>query len=217
MSQYIYHPPEIQIQTRRTAPLAIGAAQIGLVLDRSGSMESVRAEAIAGVNGLLAEQPIDARFSLVLFNNHVSVVHEATPIRDVPPLTPATYVPQGGTSLNDGIGMTIQCVGRHSSRLSPTFIGIVTDGDENSSSQFTNADIRSMIGYRQETHGWAFVFLGPASALAYARSMGIPEDHCVSFTASAQGVTTILDRLRKTVAAFQLGDRNYALRLQDKS
>lgn len=217
MSAYIYHPPETQIQARRTAPLVIGSPQIGLVLDRSGSMEAIQAEAINGVNNLLAEQPTDARFSLVLFNNCVSIVHEAVPIRDVPPLTSDTYVPAGGTALNDGIGTTIQCVGRHASRLSPTLVGILTDGNENASDKFGADDIRQMISYRQEIHGWSFVFLGPASALAYARSIGIPEDHCVSFTASAQGVMTILDRLRKTVAAFQLGNRNFALRLRDKS
>jgi hypothetical protein len=217
MSDYRYCRPDAQIQTRRTAPLVIGAPQIGLVLDQSASMESIQTEAIAGVNNLLAEQPADARFSLVLFNNRVSVVHEATPIRDVPALTPASYAPQGGTALNDGIGTMIQSIGKHASRLTPVLVAIVTDGDENSSQQFKTSDIRQMIAYRQGIHGWSFIFLGPASALNYARTIGIPTENCVGFTASAQGVTAILDRLKKAVAAFQLGDRNYALRLRDKS
>jgi hypothetical protein len=182
-------------------------------------MESIRAEAITGVNNLIAEQQekTESRLTLTLFNDHVSVIHEATPIRDIPLLAPATYVPSGGTAINDAVAATIQCVGQHSSRLSPALIAVVTDGGENASQSFKTSDIRQMIGYRQETHDWKFVFLGPSDALNYARSIGIPAENYVSFTASAQGITAILDRLSKTITAYQLGDRHYALRLRDKS
>jgi hypothetical protein len=213
---YVYRPPDSQLQTRRVAPLAISAPQFGLVLDRSDSMDSLRTEAIDGVNHLLSEQSADSLFSLTLFNDRVSLVHAAVPIRDVPALTRETYVPQGGTALNDGIGTTIQCVGRHASRLSPALVAIVTDGGENSSSKFTLSDIGQMVGYRQGVHNWAFVFLGPVSARYYAQSIGIPAENFVSFTASAAGLKTILDRLSKAAAAFSLGDRNYILRLKDK-
>jgi von Willebrand factor type A domain len=219
MSEYIYNPPENQLQTRRTAPLVIGAPQIGLVLDRSESMKSIRAEAIVGVNSLLTEQQeksADSRFSMTLFNDRVSIVHEAVPIRDVPALTQATYTPQGGTALNDGIGAMMQSIGKHASRLTPVLIAVVTDGDENSSRQFTLPDIRQMLGYRQEIHGWAFVFLGPAGALHYARSIGIPEENFISFTASAAGITTILARLSQAMSAYRLGDRQYMLQLKGR-
>jgi hypothetical protein len=219
MSSYVYNAPQNQIQTRRAAPLVIGAPQIAIVLDRSESMQKVQTKAIAGVNNLLAEQQAksaDSHFSLALFNDRVSIVHEAVPIRDVPALTQATYTPQGGTALNDAIGAMMQSIGKHASRLTPVLIAVVTDGDENSSRQFTLPDIRQMLGYRQEIHGWAFVFLGPVGALHYARSIGIPEENFISFTASAAGITTILARLSQAMSAYRLGDRQYILQLKGR-
>jgi hypothetical protein len=222
MPKYLSRPNS-QIQARPTAPLVIASPQIAIVLDKSGSMETIRAETISGVNRLIVEQQekpesqSEPRLTLTLFNDRASIVHEAAPIRGIPLLAPATYVPSGGTALNDAIAHTIQCVGQHSSRLSPALVAVVSDGCENVSRSFKTSDIRQMIDYRQGTHSWAFVFLGPSDALDYARSIGIPAENCISFTASAQGITAILDRLSKTIGAYLLGDSRYALRLRDKS
>jgi hypothetical protein len=69
-------------------------------------------------------------------------------------------------------------------------------------------------GYRQSNHDWQFIFLGPQSARHYARMLGIPEDHIISFDADSSGITRILDRLGTSLEAYRHGDPNFVLRLQ---
>jgi Mg-chelatase subunit ChlD len=214
---YRYSPPERAIQARRQIPLVIGAPQIGIVLDRSGSMESIRAETIGGFNRLLEQQKrIDqaANLSLALFNDRITLVYDAVPIADVPLLSVESYAPQGGTALNDAIGLTVQALGKRASRLTPSLVIIITDGDENSSREFSTEHIRQMISYRRGNHDWEFLFLGPRSGVAYARSIGIAEDHIIGFDADSTGITRILDRLGTSLEAYRHGDPNFVLRLQ---
>jgi von Willebrand factor type A domain len=196
---------------------ADGPAQIGLLLDRSGSMGKIRAETVAGVNQLITRQkaqPRTARFTLGLFNDTLSFVCRGVELSGAPLLRSADYKPEGGTALNDAIGQIIQQLGRAVSRLTPVLVVIVTDGCDTSSCEFSRADIRQMITYRRHSHNWEFIFLGPKSGLAYAQSIGIPADHLFNFAADALGVAQILDKLGASLEAYRAGDSNYILRLQ---
>ena len=154
-------------------------------------------------------------FSLELFNDTAKVLYGAVPIAEVPPLTRELYLPAGGTALNDAIGTMIHAIGRRAKRSTRVLVAILTDGDENSSRTFSQADILQMITYRWTTYDWQFVFIGPETALQYALSIGIPKSNVVSFNASGDGVRQILDRLSKSMRAYQLCDQRYALKLHN--
>jgi uncharacterized protein YegL len=88
--------------------------EIGFVLDRSGSMNTMKDEAIGGINAFLESQqklPGEARLTLVLFDHEYIVVHDGVPIKEVPPLDNHSYVPRGTTALLDAIGRTINTIG----------------------------------------------------------------------------------------------------------
>jgi len=88
--------------------------EIGLVLDRSGSMNATKEEAIEGINAFLESQqklPGEARPTLVLFDHENIVTHDGVPINDVPPLDSHSYVPRGTMALLDAIGHTINMIG----------------------------------------------------------------------------------------------------------
>jgi hypothetical protein len=72
-----------------------------------------------------------------------------------------------------------------------------------------------MITYRRTTYDWQFIFTGPPEALDYALSIGIPKSNVVSFSTDAAGITAIMGRLSKSMKAYQLGDRRYALKLRN--
>lgn len=218
MPSYIQKiPSPVAVETPRTnPPQVIATPELGFVLDRSGSMSSLVNEAVAGFNTLVDEQrnlEPPASFSLALFNDSVRLLYDATPIAEVPCLTPTLYEPSGGTALNDAIGTMIQAVGKRAKRQARVLIAILTDGQENCSRQFSKADIFSMITYRRRTHDWQFIFIGPEQATGYALSIGIPKSNVASFNASREGVRHILDRLSKSMRAYQLGDRRYMLKL----
>ena len=74
------------------------ATHISVLLDRSGSMGSVKDETISGFNYFLKEQKAagdNATFTLVQFDSEsTDVVHEARQIREVPDLNQDTYLPR---------------------------------------------------------------------------------------------------------------------------
>ena len=60
---------------------------ITVVLDRSGSMESIASDVIGGLNTFIREQAQvegEACFTLVQFDDHYEVVHAHVPVQDVP-------------------------------------------------------------------------------------------------------------------------------------
>jgi Mg-chelatase subunit ChlD len=159
---------------------------IYVLLDRSGSMESMRADVIGGFNNLLAEQQADghdARMTLVQFDSQDphEVLTDAAKIDRVRPLTEATFVPRGGTPLLDATGRLITKASvredqRKTLRKRPEIITVITitDGEENQSHEFSRADILRLVKDK-EAKGWSFVFLG-AGLDAYAEAGGMGYD-----------------------------------------
>jgi hypothetical protein len=199
-------------------PDTVSAPEIGFVLDRSSSMHHLVNEAVNGFNTLVDEQRAltpPANFSFSLFNYDVKLVYDAVPIGQVASLTSATYEPYGGTALNDGIGSMIHSIGKRAKRSTRVLIAILTDGAENSSRSFSEADILQMITYRRTTYDWQFVFIGPEAGLSYALSIGIPKSNVVAFDTDPAGMKLIMERLSKSMCAYQLGDRRYALKLRN--
>ena len=63
--------------------------EIAVVIDRSGSMEAIRTDAIGGFNAFLAQQqaePGELRMTIVLFNHEIETIHARLPAAEVPPL-----------------------------------------------------------------------------------------------------------------------------------
>jgi hypothetical protein len=83
---------------------------ITIILDRSGSMASVRDDAIGGFNTCVGEQkklPGSATLTLVQFDGEYDVVHRAVKLEAVPLMTTDTFVPRGQTALYDAIGRAV--------------------------------------------------------------------------------------------------------------
>ena len=128
--------------------------EIICILDRSGSMASVATDAIGGFNQFLKDQkelPGEASLTVVLFDNKYELLHENTPINDVPDLNFKTYVPRGMTALLDAIGKTIDETGKRlkntpeDQRPEKVIVSILTDGFENASCKYDKSKIKEMI------------------------------------------------------------------------
>lgn len=131
--------------------------EIAFILDRSGSMESIAADAIGGFNAFLQsqqQQPGSANFTLVLFDNEYDLVADGQEINKIKLLNKHTYVPRGSTALLDAIGKTIDNLGKRLSvtkeedRPGKVIFAILTDGEENSSEFYTNDKISKMITHQ---------------------------------------------------------------------
>ncbi|MEO0605834.1 MAG: vWA domain-containing protein [Myxococcota bacterium] len=186
---------------------------ITLVVDRSGSMHSIRDDAQGGINALIADQakqPGDALITLVQFDTEYEFVHTGVPVREVPPYT---LVPRGSTALLDAVGRAIGETGARLAALPedqrPGLVAFVvaTDGHENSSRELTKAQVREMIEHQQTVYQWQFTFLGAgADAFAEAGGMGIDRAGVARYArekiGSAYSATSAkLNRMRTATSA----------------
>jgi len=167
---------------------------ITLVIDRSGSMQSIRDDAQGGINAFIGGQsqtPGDVLVTLVQFDTEYEFLYRGVPVRDVPPYE---LVPRGSTALLDAVGRAINETGARLAKLPETqrpglvvFV-VMTDGQENSSREFTKAQIRKMIEHQQSVFNWQFTFLGAnQDAFAEAGAIGIAAAGAADFAANKVG------------------------------
>ena len=180
---------------------------IYFLLDRSGSMESMRDDVIGGFNAFLREQVADGRdavMTLVQFDTHNAheVLANAKPLDQVPPLSAATFEPRGGTPLFDAMGTLITEASRRGEvedgREVVIFVTF-TDGEENSSREFSKDKVFALVDDRT-TKGWTFVYLG-ANQDSYGEGgrVGFSADSIQDFEASADGTAMVFSSLSKSM------------------
>ena len=170
---------------------------VTIILDRSGSMNSVKEDTIGGFNNFLKEQQAstnDDVVSLIQFDDQYEAVYRHKPKAEAALLTGESYQPRGGTALLDAIGRTITDVGNRLGALTESerpvrvAIIIITDGQENSSREFKLEKINEMIAHQRDKYKWEFVFIGAnQDAIATATSMHIPVANALTYAANSIG------------------------------
>ena len=187
---------------------------ICMILDRTGSMESIKQDTIGGFNSYIAAQkslPTPATFTLVQFDSQdpFEVIHKFTDIQMVADLTGQTYVPRASTPLYDAVGRGINDLkaglGALPEALRPKKIVmvIVTDGQENASREFTGAQVRKMIADAKEA-GWQFVFLSAdESAISDSSSLSIDASNAAFFKKSTAGANEMWERVANRSVAYR--------------
>jgi uncharacterized protein YegL len=175
-----------------------GYTHVSLVLDRSGSMSSIKTDTIGSFNEFIKgqkEDPSECTFSMIQFDDQYEVVHDFKKLADVPDLDGKTFVPRGSTALLDAIGRTINDTGKRLEKMAEAdrpernIFVILTDGQENCSKEFTKAMISDMIKHQSEKYNWQFIYLGAnQDAIAEARDYGIKLGNAMTFAATGLGI-----------------------------
>ncbi len=188
---------------------------ITVILDKSGSMEMRRSDAIGGFNALVHDQkgqPGVALLSLVQFDTGYEVTFTEKSPADVPELTMATYSPAGGTALLDAMGKTIQSTGQRLAALpEPTrpgkvIIVIITDGEENSSREFTYPRVNEMIGHQKDVYKWEFIFVGTnQDAIASASRIGIDQADALTYGTSGRATRAAMSAVAASLSERRAG------------
>lgn len=173
------------------------------VMDRSGSMQSIWNDAVGSYNSMIQRQkdePGDATFTLIAFDNeYTEVIHDVA-MRDVPELDKTVVFPRGGTSLLDAIGRTLRTASerweatREENKPSRILVSIMTDGQENSSREFNRAQVSETIAgltNRENNRAqWDVIFLGAnMDAIGEAMDFGLAANRVANFAATNAGVS----------------------------
>ena len=178
--------------------------EIVVVVDRSGSMESIRDDAIGGFNSFLNEQKAvkgKANLTLVMFDDQYEVVYDSVDIQDVQPMTRETLVPRGSTALNDAIGKSLANLEVKNPKKA--IIVILTDGAENSSKEWTGAKVKEKVEAAQ-TKGWEIVFLAAnIDAAATAGTYGMAQGSARGFAPNAAGVLNASLVMTQSVTSYR--------------
>lgn len=78
----------------------------------------------------------------------------------------------GNTALRDAIGLALD---KALALKHPSLIHVLTDGEENTSRLYSVGRLTALIKQAEETGRITLSVVGPASALAYLKAMGVPE------------------------------------------
>lgn len=171
---------------------------IAVVLDRSGSMETIRTDTEGGFSAFIDQQrgePGTALVTLAQFDNTYERVYSNKPIADVPRLQ---LIPRGATALYDAVGRLTSEIGEELAKIAEAerpgkvIVVVLTDGHENSSREWTHDSLRKVITRQEQEYSWEYVFLGAnMDAVATARNIGIQADRAITYATSKAGVEAV--------------------------
>ena len=180
-----------------------------IVLDASGSMYSIRNEAIAGVvetvQTIRTAQKDNANqehlFSLVVFNGRsIATVYDRMPIDKVPNLDANDYQPTDNTPLYDAMGNAITNLQRYINEDDNVLVTVITDGYENSSVEWNHQRVFQLVEDLKNKN-WLFTYIGAnQDALKVAKGMGI--DHSMNYMSDAEGTKAMFRKERFSRKAF---------------
>lgn len=162
---------------------------IYFLLDRSGSMQSIVSDTVGGFDAFIGEQrgvPGDCRVTLAQFDDKYDEVYVDRPIADVPTLQ---LQPRGSTALLDSIGRLVTDAGSRlaampeAERPGTVIVGIMTDGMENASREFSHPAIKALIEQQTGVYGWQFLYLGAdQDAIEVGMSIGVAAGNSVTYS-----------------------------------
>lgn len=173
-----------------------------VIVDRSGSMRSCHEATINGFNKLVEEQKYlqgDTLLTLVQFDTEYEVLFKDTPLHLVGRATGRWFTPRGNTALLDAIGKTLDT----GSPSEPKIVCIITDGEENSSSQFSQEQIRSLTK-SLDSRGWTFIYQGAnQDAFKIGRNLGMT--YSSNYTGDPIGTQCAYASMSNAVSAIRSG------------
>lgn len=178
-----------------------------VILDKSGSMTSIRKQAVDSVNETFgcirsmrkknAEQ--EQFVTLVAFCGcEQKVIYENAPIEKVNNITLADYEPCCMTPLYDAIGNV--CTRLHTTvkddESASVAVTIVTDGYENASREFSAKAIKALIeAYKQE--GWMFAYIG-ADHDVESVAFNLSIDNTMAWSKTEEGTVEMTQKVNES-------------------
>ena len=177
--------------------------EIICIIDKSGSMASIRDDAVGGFNSFLKDQKNkeeDALITLNLFDHEFYEMYQGKNIKYADELTYRSYVPGGMTALNDAIGISIDRADLRHANLEKAetpdnvIVAILTDGMENSSKEYSTLNIKRKIKIHEDKYNWKFIFLAAnQDAVLTGRGYGIKDDYSMDFDTDKEGMKMSFD------------------------
>ena len=184
------------------------------IVDRSGSMSwgGVAKEMTHALDKYFegqAEVEGKCLVDYVQFDTVYEKVFEDTPVVEAK----AVIQPRGGTALLDAIGRGTVELGTKLKRLpeharpGTVLVVVVTDGQENSSVEYSAEKVKALINKQEDKYSWEYFFLGAnIDAVATGDQFGFKRGNTLTFDINnAQAVSATMDSLAVSNATYRSG------------
>lgn len=186
------------------------------ILDMSGSMSSIIEKAREGFNGFLNEQKQSKskiKLSLLFFDTDFYMPYKNVNIKMVKEVNEDTYYANGGTSLYDALGTSIDdylddlARTPKEKRADKSLFVILTDGEENSSKVYHKNLIKLMVTHMREEFNSEFIYLGANQDSCFvAESMGMSSSNAFNYDATNDGITVAYANISKATKFYSEND-----------
>ena len=136
-----------------------------IIMDESGSMQSIKKEAIDSVNETIQtirsaqkkHEDQEHYVSLVTFNDDVKTVYECVAVDEIKELT--IYRPDCCTALYDAMGISLNALRKKVAEEDKVLVTVVTDGYENASKEYSGKAIKALVD-ELKAKDWVFAYIG---------------------------------------------------------
>jgi hypothetical protein len=158
------------------------------LLDRSGSMQSIKSDVIGGFDAFVAEQRAGeglCTVTLAQFDHEYEIVYRGIALGQVPALA---LWPRGRTALLDSMGKLITDTAGEINTLAEddkpgtVIVAIMTDGMENASREWRRPDIKALVEQQTNDDGWVFLYMGTdQDAVEVGKGLGVKDGQAVTY------------------------------------
>ncbi|QCR20292.1 vWA domain-containing protein [Agrococcus sp. SGAir0287] len=184
-----------------------------LVIDRSGSMSTIRDEMVQALEVMIAEQrkePGLLTVDVVTFDDRI----EHAVVLGDPEVVRIELEPRGATALYDAIGVAVQQFGARlaampeHARPSTVQVIVVTDGLENASQEWTAESVKATVERQRTEFGWDFVFLGAnQDAVLTGARLGFARDASMTYAPAPGAVGAAGASMSRYMSDLRRGER----------
>lgn len=139
---------------------------VAIVLDRSGSMSAIHKQTVDGLNEQFeafrknAKKAGDTGISLIQFDTVIETVFDGVKPENLKEFAMSDFQPRGGTAMYDGIWNAINHLKTKDVTDDTAYlICVISDGEENSSTEITQQILADEIKKLQDQGNWTFQYL----------------------------------------------------------
>jgi hypothetical protein len=168
-----------------------------VILDRSGSMQTAKRDHEGGLRSFVTDQQQlggEVRLTLVQFDTKepCEIVYDRVPIADVATIE---LIPRGGTPLLDAMGLAIaHLTTRQAAEPSRhTIVMVVTDGEENASTEWTKARVQAAVTALEDAGGKVLYLGANVDAFREAGAVGVTHMHAINYANTPVSVGAVYD------------------------
>ena len=177
-----------------------------MIVDESGSMECIRKQAFTGMNETLQtvrimqkKYPSQQQYvTLITFDSdHTTLHYDNTPADKTRDIAWKAYNPCAATPLYDAIGKGISKVNAQVEEGDNVLVTIITDGYENSSSEWSLKMVRTLIEKLKKQH-WTFTLIGTDNLDVKEMAHSFAIDEHLEFQQDEAGTKAMFARERRS-------------------